>query len=204
MNRPYAMARFTRAWPLAGALATALSILVLAAAALMQGQPAWLPLNATTHAIHGPDAAAFRGIDLAHTGLGLLIHVVSAFFWASVAVLLVRLSGASTVRLAWAVGLVTAVLAGVVDYGLMPSRLTPGWELILPPAGVAAGLAALGVGVAVGLVLARRGGRHWSKEQAMRSPPRALTVPPVPPPYPQPRPADASAPAARSDLTKGP
>jgi hypothetical protein len=54
----------------------------------------------------------------------------------------------------------TAAIAGAVDYGLVPRRLSPGWEHALPPRGVAAGFAALGLGLALGALVTRGpGGR---------------------------------------------
>lgn len=211
MTHRLAMARFDLAWPLAGGLAAVLSIIVLAAAALLQGLPGWLPLNATTHALYGPEAAELHGIDLGHTGLGLVIHVVSAFFWAAVAVLIARIPDRPNALLPWAIGLGVAFLAGVVDYGLMPARLTPGWELVLPPAGLVAGLAAIGVGVALGLAFAgpfgarsfgawrHRPPRH-DREPAVGSPSRPA-IPPSAPPLTR---GPADRPSQPPDLQKGP
>lgn len=156
MTRPIAMARLDHAWPLAAGGAVAASLLGLGLAALAVGLPFWMPLNATSHALHGPEAARFTGLDLSHTGLGLVIHVAACCFWAAVAVLMLRDSAHGSAVLAWFAGLSTALLAGVVDYALMPARLSPGWELVLPPAGIAAGLASLGIGLALGLWLANR------------------------------------------------
>lgn len=155
MTRPIAMARFDLGWPLAGVSAAVVSALALGAMSAARGLPAWLPLNATSHVLHGPDAASTPALDLAHTGLGAAIHVGSCFFWAAVAVLLIRKARRGSAWQAWVAGLGTAILAGGVDYGLMPERLRPGWELVLPPLGVAAGLAAMGAGLALGLIAAQ-------------------------------------------------
>lgn len=135
----------------AGATAAILSGLTLGLFATLQGLPPWAPLNATAHLLHGPSAGAFTGLDWSHTAIGAFIHVASAFFWAIVAFLVLRLAGGGNARAAWIAGLSTAIVAGVIDYGLMPSRLTPGWELVLPPLQVAGGLLALGVGLAIGM-----------------------------------------------------
>ena len=170
MTRPIAMARLGHAWPLAAGGAVAASVLGLGLAALAMGLPFWMPLNATSHALHGPAAAQFTGLDLAHTGLGLVIHVVACGFWAAVAVLMLHDSAHGGATLAWFAGLSTAALAGVVDYALIPARLSPGWELVLPAAGVMAGLASLGVGLALGL---------WAADRQDR-----LAPPPAPRPVP--------------------
>lgn len=156
MRRPFAMARFGQAWLRAAALAAVLSAVVLGAAAVIQGEPPWLPLNATSHVLFGPEAAEFRGIDLTHTGLGLVIHLAAALFWAAVALLFARMGDRPSIILAWSAALTTAAIAGIVDFGLMPARLTPGWELVLPPAGLFAALLAMGVGMALGMIHAER------------------------------------------------
>ncbi|WP_240200104.1 MULTISPECIES: hypothetical protein [Paracoccus] len=155
MTRPIAMARFDLAWPLAGAFAAVLSALALGVSSALRGLPVWMPLNATTHALHGPAAATTTAFDLTHTGLGAAIHVVSCFFWAAVAVLLIRKAARGGAAVAWLTGLATATIAGLIDYGLMPARLRPGWELVLSPLGVIAGLVALGVGLSLGLIAAQ-------------------------------------------------
>ena len=54
-------------------------------------------------------------------------------------------------------GVAVAGVAYVVDYHLIPRRLTPGWELRLPRRSVALGFVALGVTLAVaGFLRARR------------------------------------------------
>lgn len=58
----------------------------------------------------------------------------------------------------------TTVLAALVDYGLVPKRLTPGWELALPKSDLAAAYMAMGIGLALGASLhgaaAARGQEH--------------------------------------------
>jgi hypothetical protein len=53
-------------------------------------------------------------------------------------------------------GAAVAGLAYVVDYHLLPRRLTPGWELRLPPRSVALGFAALGFGLCVAALVGPR------------------------------------------------
>lgn len=155
------MASLRLALPLAGTLAAVLSALALGLSAMLRDLPPWMPFNATSHVLHGPAAAAVTDANLGHTALGAIIHVGSAFFWAAVAILLLRATGGARAGAAWAAGLGTALLAGVIDYGVIPARLSPGWELVLPPWGVVAGLAALGIGIALGLDMVRR--RHPPK-----------------------------------------
>lgn len=161
MPQPIAMARFNTGWPLAGSTATVVSILVLGLLAMAQGMPFWMPLNATSHGLHGAAAAQVQALDLGHTAIGAVIHAGACFFWAAVAVLMLRGVRQRRPALAWLAGLGAAALAAVVDYGLLPARLTPGWELVLPATAVAAGFAALGAGIALGLLAAQfLFGRH--------------------------------------------
>ena len=155
MPRRTSMARFGLAVPLAGSMAAVLSALVLGILAWLHGHVPWAPMNATTHALHGPGAGSFAGFDWSHTGLGTAIHFAGAFFWAAVAVALLHAVRRGSTALAWATGMGVAALALVVDYGLMPARLTPGWELVLPPPAVALGFFAFGVGLSLGLAATR-------------------------------------------------
>lgn len=49
----------------------------------------------------------------------------------------------------------TALLALLIDYGLLPVRARPGWHLVLPFPSVIGGFAALGLGLWLGLCLAK-------------------------------------------------
>ena len=156
------MARFGLTLPLAGSLAAILSALALGLSALIRDLPFWMPLNATSHILHGPAAGTVTAVDFSHTAVGVAIHIGSAFFWAAIAIFAIRITGGTRASAAWAAGLGIAVVAGVVDYGLIPRRLSPGWELVLPVWGVIAGLVFLGIGIALGLITAR--GRHSRHE----------------------------------------
>ena len=102
-----------------------------AGAARREGQGALQPLNATSHWLHGREAGEVRGLDAAHSALGIVTHCLSATFWAvPFAVWLDRRPDRSAVEiLGGAAG--TAAVAAAVDYIAMPRRLTPGWELAL-------------------------------------------------------------------------
>lgn len=144
---------------IAGLTGAAFSMIGLGAAAIWQGRPVWMPLNATSHVLNGADAGASQGVDLLHTGVGAAIHILSSLFWAAIAFVWLAIDEVPAARNVWAAGLGTATLAAMVDYGLMPQRLTPGWELVLPPAAMAAGFAALGIGIAAGLAVTRHSRR---------------------------------------------
>lgn len=121
----------------------------------LEGQGAPRPVNATSHVIWGPKTAQRDEIDLAHTAPGLGINVGSAFFWGAVFALSAprpaRTPPGSLLTRAFG----TTLLAALVDYVLVPKRLRPGWELALRARSVAATLAAMGTGLAVGGLVAR-------------------------------------------------
>lgn len=159
---PVAMACFDRALIRAGAVGAAVSLLVLAAFSNAQGLPVWMPLNVTTHVFFGPEVVAQQSFDVVHSVLGLTIHIVACFFWAAVMILLLRPVERATRRLAWAAGLVIALMAVLVDYAILPRFLSPGWHLILPPIGVLGGFLGMGTGIAIGLVITHGQGNAHS------------------------------------------
>jgi len=132
------------------ASAAALSLL-----STLEGEGPWRPSNATSHWLHGDEAAAHRELDLAHTGLGLATHQASAAFWAvPFAAWLARRprrTGAEMLRDSTAM----AAFAGAFDYLLVPKRLTPGWELAVSTRSVVGGFVAMALGLAAGGLLAQ-------------------------------------------------
>jgi hypothetical protein len=115
------------------------------------------PINATSHVLWGDEAGATASVDVKHTLPGLLINVGAGVFWALAYELLLELSPRRDRAAAVAGGAAIAALAYIVDYHLIPRRLTPGWELRLSRRSVARGFVALGVSLGLaGLVRARR------------------------------------------------
>ena len=132
----------------------------LAAVALLsrlEGHSATRPINATSHIIWGPKDAPREESDVAHTLPGLLINIGSAFFWGSVFALATPPASKQTVKGVIGRAFGTSLLAAALDYQLVPRRLRPGWELALPARSVALALAAMGLGLAAGGLVARRG-----------------------------------------------
>src|ERR671913_242930 len=91
---------------------------------------------------------ATDAVDLRHTLPGVVINAGAGVFWACVQQLLLkrvpRTNGAAV-----ASGVAVAALAYVVDYHLIPRRLSPGWELRVSGRSVALGFVALGVSLAI-------------------------------------------------------
>jgi hypothetical protein len=115
------------------------------------------PINATSHVLWGDEAGAADGIDLKHTVPGLLINTGAGVFWALVHELVLTRLRPRGAAAGAASGAGVAALAYVVDYHLIPRRLSPGWELRVSRRGVALGFVTLGACLAlVGALRARR------------------------------------------------
>lgn len=107
------------------------------------------PINATSHVLWGDEAGATNAVDAKHTLPGLLINGGAGIFWAFVHELLLRRMQRPDRAATVASGAAVAGLAYVVDYHVIPRRLTPGWELRLSRRSVALGFVALGLSLAV-------------------------------------------------------
>jgi hypothetical protein len=134
----------------AGAVASLLSAAVLALASKREAGSPYACLNATSHWIWGDDAAGHQGPSLRYTGAGYLIHHAASCFWGvlyerSLGERVDRLSPSSRI----AAGLTAATIACVVDYRVVPRRLSPGFELRLSKPAITAGYLAFGFGLAV-------------------------------------------------------
>jgi hypothetical protein len=86
-------------------------------------------INAVSHILWGSEASNVRVADAKHTASGLVLNEGAGILWAAV---YERLFGNAAERgdVAKAFGGAGAVaaLAYVVDYHVVPKRLTPGWE----------------------------------------------------------------------------
>jgi hypothetical protein len=140
-----------------GAFAGLAAIVALALCGRRETQSAVAPINATSHVLWGDEAGAASAVDLAHTVPGLVINTGAAIFWAFVHELALARFAPRGRTAAAASAAAVAALAYVVDYHLVPRRLTPGWELRLSRRSVALGFIALGAGLGVAqLARARR------------------------------------------------
>ena len=114
---------------IAGSIVSVFTIAAVALRGRADSGSAVAPINATTHVVYGPEAGDIEAPDLGHTLPGLAINAGASVLWATV---YERLFGGA--RQPGAVGKsllgggVVAALAYLVDYHLVPKRLTPGWE----------------------------------------------------------------------------
>lgn len=143
-----------------GSIASVASTLALAVLGRREAGSAYAPTNATSHWIHGDEAARRDDPSVRHTAVGYTIHHGASVFWA---VFYERWFGErrdrGDVPGSLAGGALVAALACFVDYRLTPRRLQPGYEMRLSRPALAIVYGAFGAGLAasVALTRARRG-----------------------------------------------
>jgi hypothetical protein len=118
---------------LSGTVATVATTAILAGLAALRGHSPVLTTNATSHWFHGESAAGVVAHDLRHTATGFATHWAASLFWAAVFQGLRRL-GPRRRPLSDALGV--SAVAAAVDYGIVPKRLTPGWEMVVGPVSI--------------------------------------------------------------------
>lgn len=118
------------------------------------------PINASSHVLWGDQAARVERATLRHTVPGVAINLGAAFWWALVCRVLFGRAANRHPGTAVAAGTGTVALAYLLDYKLLPKRLTPGWELRISNRSLFTTLAVMGVGLGVGAVLAKQLDEH--------------------------------------------
>lgn len=128
-------------------LATTAAVMLLARA---EGRGALRPVNAVSHWLHGAAAGRVRRADVAHTVTGYATNHAASMFWA--APFEAWLATRRDPRAGEIVGaaVATAGVAAVVDYVIVPRRLTPGWEHAISTRSIALTYGALALGLALG------------------------------------------------------
>jgi hypothetical protein len=134
-------------------------IATLAAAALrgrVDSGSAIAPINATSHIVFGSEAGNVDKPSFRHTLPGVVLNAGASVFWAAIYQRLFdrvgQRSGAGAALLG---GAAVAALAYLVDYRLIPQRLTPGWEYRVSGRSLAMIFAAMAASLAVRRVLER-------------------------------------------------
>jgi hypothetical protein len=143
---------------LCGAGAGLASVAAIALLAKVERRPVLGPINASSHWLWG-DADAARPAkdgraDLAHTAVGGATNIGAGLFWGAILGALrnpARNAPGQLVR----DGALLGAVAGVLDYGLLPRRLSPGWELALSGRSVVLAMAAMATGAVLGDLAAR-------------------------------------------------
>ena len=105
-------------------------------------------LNAVSHVLWGEGAARRNAVSAKYTGVGVAANYGASLLWAAFYELLGRGRRRSPAR-ALRDGALVSAAAYVVDYHVVPKRLTPGFELRLPGRALAGIYAALAFGLAL-------------------------------------------------------
>jgi hypothetical protein len=114
------------------------------------GRPA-AALNSVSHLVWGDDAMLRNGVSVKYTALGAALNTTAVATWAVLHHLVFRPDRrAPGFAPALARGAATAAVAYVVDYHVVPKRLTPGFEERLSNRSLFAIYAALAVSLAIG------------------------------------------------------
>jgi hypothetical protein len=154
-SRPWTQA--LREGAVAGSVASVLSTIALAALGSHQNGSAVAPINTVSHWLWGDEALREDRPTLRHTLIGYLTQHAASVFWAA---LYARVYGhkreAKQLPNAIAGGIATAATAALIDYTVVPKRLTPGYENRLSPGGMVTTFAALAAGFAIGELLLGR------------------------------------------------
>lgn len=118
---------FVREVSAASAAATAATTAATLALGASRDASAWAPLNAVSHILWGDEAALHTEASAAYTATGAALNGSAMVMWAVVHTALRRAlppgPAASVVA-----GATVAAAAYVVDYHVVPKRLTPGFE----------------------------------------------------------------------------
>ena len=138
-----------------GTVASLASTLVLCAAGRRELRDGATPLNGPSQWVWGTGAPHVDGPDTRHTAVGYAVHHLAATFWA---LLYEKLRPA---RRPLAAAAATAAVAYVVDFKVVPERLSPGFERRISRRAVAWSYVAFAVGLALCGAKAMKGPRAF-------------------------------------------
>lgn len=134
----------------AGAGAAAATTATLLCLGHQRDQSAWAPLNAVSHMAYGDAAALHTELSARYTGTGAALNTAAMVAWAGVYAGAMRSLPGSRWPAAVAVGAAVSAAAYVIDYHVVPYRLTPGFEKRLSGSAMFAIYTALAGGLAAG------------------------------------------------------
>ena len=139
-----------------GAIASSTTTLALGALGLLEDDDSAAPLNAVSHILYGDDDALNAGgADTKHTLAGGILNAASVTMWAGIHELLFGKFARKGPAQALASGAAVSGLAYVVDYHVVPKRLTPGFEKKLSKKRMFATYAVLALSLAAGAWVSR-------------------------------------------------
>lgn len=112
----------------AGSAATALTTATVLCLGHERDSSMWAPLNAVSHIAYGDEAAAHTELSSQYTGTGAALNTAAVFSWAAMHAGVMRAMPRQDLPSAIGAGAAVAAIAYVVDYYVVPRRLTPGFE----------------------------------------------------------------------------
>lgn len=117
----------------------------------------WAPLDAVSHIAWGDRAFARDELDVRHTLVGLLLNPSAVASWSALHALIVSrpMQTRDAIPFAIAAGAAVAATAYLVDFSLVPERLSPGFQWKLPKRPVRKVYVMLAASLAAGSLLAR-------------------------------------------------
>jgi hypothetical protein len=142
---------------LSGSVASVACTLVASVLARSRTRSLASASNATSHWIWGEPAKWRRRPDMRHTAVGYAIHHASAIFWA---VIYERWRAARNTPPPLVAAGAISTLAYVVDYHVVPPRLTPGFDRHLTKRGMLLAYGAFAAGLAATAALREQRARQ--------------------------------------------
>jgi hypothetical protein len=160
---------------ISGSLAAATTTLAAALAGRHATGSYAAPINATSHILWGEAAAYENTPSIKYTATGLLLNHGVTIFWA---VFYEMLSGGVRVARGRALldGALVSTAAYIIDYYVVPRRLTPGFELRLSGKGLRFIYSALAAGLCIRDVLTRQPALKARAEDGLQ---RILQIPKI-------------------------
>jgi hypothetical protein len=113
-----------------GGLTSVTTALTTALCGWRENANAVAPLNAISHIVWGEEATSQEHISAKYTATGLALNTAAMFGWALIFAKLLRNSGKPAEHRISSLsgGALVSLVAYVVDYHVVPKRLTPGIE----------------------------------------------------------------------------
>ncbi|MBS1705837.1 MAG: hypothetical protein JST40_08180 [Armatimonadetes bacterium] len=111
-------------------LATTVALILFAT---FERKAAPQPINAISHIVFGESVLGLKNLSFKHTGIGLILNFAALFGWAILMEIILATTKVSTSDLMGnsIVALVVTVVAFIVDFHVVPKRLTPGFENVI-------------------------------------------------------------------------
>lgn len=133
---------------------------------MARGRSPWQPVNATSHWLWGSEAGTRRRPDFAHTVTGLATNQSAAMFWGAIFGAWLSSQPPRTMAQMARDAAIMGAIATTLDYGILPRRLSPGWELAGGTRLAALGMTATVLGLAAGGLAAQ--GRTARRRRLVR------------------------------------